>query len=291
MNIYAKKATRTILHFMGYELHRIERINCKRQSESLADEKLYSQYSSESLSGKRFYNLGAGNFHHQYWNNIDYSTDWYSDSQQYPFINYNLTDLKELPLPSESAELFYTSHTIEHVPDEAVLNVFGDCYRVLKKAGGIRIMCPDAKLMYDTLRRNDLYFWDFRFEHEDFKEKAENATVYDFFVREVATERCVYSSLPNNQLKSDEIKELFLKYSYEEFLDILTKPCKFDSIKPGYHINWWDENKIISFLKRSGFTSVYKSRYQQSIFPPLRNAKYFDKTFNNISLYIDAIKD
>ena len=44
------------------------------------DIKLYKNLYSESiLDNKPFFNIGAGNFYHPYWTNVDYSSDHYKN--------------------------------------------------------------------------------------------------------------------------------------------------------------------------------------------------------------------
>jgi len=78
----------------------------------------YDNFPSESLTSRRFYNIGSGAFYHPYWTNIDYESEYYTPSQKNPFINYNLMKLEPLPIESNTAEIVYSSHTIEHVTDK-----------------------------------------------------------------------------------------------------------------------------------------------------------------------------
>lgn len=44
-----------------------------------------------------------------------------------------------------SVELIYTSHTIEHMKDNSVINLFEEFYRVLKPGGYLRVVAPNAE--------------------------------------------------------------------------------------------------------------------------------------------------
>jgi len=47
--------------------------------------------------------------------------------------------VKELPIENDSAEVVYSSHTVEHITDEAAQKMFNESYRILKKGGILRI--------------------------------------------------------------------------------------------------------------------------------------------------------
>lgn len=86
-----------------------------------------SLFDSATLAGKPFYNVGSGSFYHPMWTNIDYVSNWYSGVQQ-NVVHHDLMSERPLPIESNSAQIIYTSHTIEHVKERAVLYFFqGRC--------------------------------------------------------------------------------------------------------------------------------------------------------------------
>ena len=133
-----KSVASTAMARLGYEV---------RRREPAADDALYEDYPRELLRRRAFINIGAGSFSHPHWTNLDYSSDWYGEVQGHGFVPYDLTSLAPLPLANQSIQLAYTSHTIEHVPNSAAENLFPECHRVLVPGGGLRITCPDARLL------------------------------------------------------------------------------------------------------------------------------------------------
>ena len=99
------------------------------------DLSVYDNFPEESLLKRRFYNIGAGSFGHPYWTNVDYTSEHYKEAQKNTFLHYDLMELKPLPIEDNVAELVYSSHTIEHVSDEAVRNMLSESYRILKPGG------------------------------------------------------------------------------------------------------------------------------------------------------------
>ncbi len=283
-----KKIVKKGINLLGYEIKKIDRV-------SKSDKYLYREYPARSLDKKYFLNIGAGDFFHKYWTNVDYASKWYSKQQKTSFINYNIMSKKPLPLQNDSIELVYSSHVIEHVTDNAVENLFSEIYRVLKHDGGVRITCPDSLLFYHTLVNKDLAFWNWR--HTWFTGRLSSGvsditevTLYDYIVREVATPRCRFYRYKKDPIEPREVENIFTTASYSDFYNHLTGKLEFDPEAPGDHINWWDETKIINCLQKAGFKNVYSSRAKESLFAPLRNGYKFDTTAPHMSLYIEAKK-
>jgi len=70
----------------------------------------------------------------------------------------------------------------------------------------------------------------------------------------------------------------------------LTENIEFNINYPGDHLSWWNADKLVEYLKQSGFSVVYKSHYGQSHSYFMRDLNYFDLTYPQISLYVEAIK-
>jgi hypothetical protein len=112
-----------LLARLGYEVHKIQTKN------DLAI--YYALFNCDDVVNRRFYNVGAGLFRHPVWTNVDYYSNWYQGN---PIdMNFDLFELKPLPIESKSASIVYSSHTIEHITDEAAQNLFDEAYRILKK--------------------------------------------------------------------------------------------------------------------------------------------------------------
>lgn len=259
----------------------------------------YNSYPIESIIYKKFYNIGAGQFYHKFWTNIDYDSDHYKKKQKKNYINYDLMKLDPLPIDTETAELIYSSHTIEHVSDEAVRNLLKESYRILKTGGGIRLTAPDAFLEYRAYQRQDISYWYWvdQFSRKGSWEKQymiplSKASIHQLFLHHFASQLCEIDidQSPKKKYSDFEISRYFKENTNIEALDFFTKQCKFNPRYPGKHINWWTHDKLIKFLQEAGFQSIYSSGYGQSIFAPLRDTRYFDNTHPMISLYVEAYK-
>lgn len=271
-----KLAMQKIANKIGYTIAKIKK----------PDLSLYNEYPRESLLGKRFYNIGAGSFRHPYWTNVDYSTEHYSLIQNgSEFIHYDLMELSPLPIPDNFAELIYSSHTIEHVSDDAVINMLRESYRALKPGGAIRLTTPDADLGFKAFMRNDLSYWHWWYPFK-------NPSIPQYFLHHYASQLCEIDpdESPQKKYSDSEIISIFHNDPKVETIDFFTRQCKYNPQYPGSHINWWTGDKLIKFLIRAGFSAPYRSGWGQSVFRPLREVALFDNTFPSMSLYVEAVK-
>jgi predicted SAM-dependent methyltransferase len=85
----------------------------------------------------RFLNLGCGTRTHPAWTNVDFK------ARVEGVIEHDL--LKGLPFADESFDAVYHSHLLEHLPKLYAPKFLKECFRVLKKAGIIRVAVPDLE--------------------------------------------------------------------------------------------------------------------------------------------------
>lgn len=256
-----------------------------------------SLFNKTILSKKPFYNIGAGSFRHPHWTNIDYDNNWYNEVQE-DFLHFDLMQKQPLPIENSTALLIYTSHTIEHITDDSVLNLFHEANRVLTKGGIFRITCPDAEADFRAMLTNDIlwYYWDEvyvnpgSYEHI-FHNPATSVPIEERWLHHFASQLAPNDkTLSRIKYNSKEIKKIVDELGFEGALDYFTTKCEFNPERPGNHISWWSSNKIMSFLQEAGFKTTYRSGYGQSASPILRNTFLFDSTHPKMSVYVEAIK-
>lgn len=80
--------------------------------------------------------LGSGRWRSEGWVTVDI------DPAKHPNLVW---DLRELPYPFETrtADLIFTSHTVEHLSYRQAGAFFQECYRILKPEGALRVTVPD----------------------------------------------------------------------------------------------------------------------------------------------------
>jgi SAM-dependent methyltransferase len=302
------KLVRKLLSSLGY---RLERISLPEGDlwggNPLEDVDMYRRlYPTESVQGKRFFNVGAGAFRHPAWTNIDMKSEWYGSVQHANaggFLEYDLLALAPLPVETDSAELLYSSHTLEHIPDGAAFNLLREAHRVLKPGGVIRLTMPDIDLFYDALRRNDVDFWYQRHTYsiETFWRRVglrgpmSQFSIEQSFVDMICTGASQMASeetgLPR-RITDEEIRSHLASDSPEQLFEFVASQRVNSRQKnqPGFHMNWWNYRKLHAGLKEAGFTDIIRSGYGQSRCPVLRNTRFFDSTHPKHSIYVEARK-
>lgn len=215
-------------------------------------------------------------------------------------INFDLFSLEPLPIEDASAEIVYTSHTIEHINDEASQNMFNEAFRVLKKDAIFRLTTPDVDLYYKAFRNNDndFYWW---IDLYSTKEVCNKAGIYPFnqfslaqiFLFSFATHTSqIVKDTTVQKINDNDIDKIFTDLKYHDALNYFISKCTIEAQRkfPGYHMNWWNWTKAEKMLKNTGFKEVYKSGFGQSVAPIMRNTVLFDKQDPKDSLYVEAIK-
>ena len=231
------KAIRSTLSAIGLEINRA-------QDRLKLD--AYHDYHSDELQNKPFYNIGAGSFFHPYWTNIDYVSNWYKGIQK-NVIHHDLMSCEPLPIETNQAKIIYTSHTIEHISDDAVRVLFAEAYRVLENGGVFRITTgPDAETDYRALINGDedWFYWDRwyskkgSYEHI-FSSPAHSVPLSERWLHHVASQLAKNDISPSEHKLSDsEIWSAIDKYGFPDVLDYFCGLCKFQSDRPGNHISW-----------------------------------------------------
>lgn len=269
-----------------------------------SDLKIYKDhYTEDSLNNRRFYNIGAGAFYHPYWTNIDYFSDWYSGYQKYTEkgIQHDLFSLKPIPVDTATAEIVYSSHTVEHINDEAAFYMFKEAYRMLKEGGIFRLTMPNIDLEYRAYCNEDVhyFYWIDNFSDPQTIEKIKinipmnQASISQIFLYHFASSiSTIHADGASERIDDEKLKTIFKEMPYTQALDYCSKQCPIEIQKrhPGNHMNWWNKDKTIRMLKKAGFKDIYSSGYGQSHNRILRDTSLFDNTHPKISLYIESVR-
>lgn len=261
----------------------------------------HKYYDSESIKEKNFYNIGAGTFRHKYWKNIDLASDWYNESQiGSDMINYDLFSLKPLPIADSSAEVVYTSHTVEHINNKAAQNMFNEAHRILKPGGIFRITTPDIDLYYKACFNNDedFFWWTELFSSDEVCKKIniypfKNYSLVQRFLFSFSTHTSlIVKDTTIEKFSDEEIITIFKKNTYEDAFNIIISRCTIEIQRQyfGYHMNWWNWIKTKKMLEQAGFSEIYKSGFGQSVSPVMRDTILFDKQDPKESLYVEAVR-
>lgn len=255
--------------------------------ESGFQEGLYP-YSSRPVT-PRYVNIGAGDFFHPFWHNLDMPNAYYENSLRgKEYIIHDLTSDQPLPFESHSLHVVYCSHVIEHLSDMNVKSLFSEIFRCLGQGGYFRATCPDTDLYFRAYRENDYSFWKYPNAYG-----RDDNTIEQKFLGHFAT-RLTSAHPDRSSLKvlDDEIRSVFQSLPVEEALDYFISKLPTETVQRYHadHVNWFNLSKLTRMLRYAGFTDVYESRFLQSRCAQLRDPKLFDRTCPELSLYIECRK-
>lgn len=274
-----KKIIRNSLLKFGYEIKKINKYQKKFKKLELKNKK------------ETNLNIGSGGIDLPNFINLDYSSDWYKNSQnKHKFIEYNIIK-DDLPFEESTIDNIYISHVVEHLEDEHVKKLIKNCIKVLKKNHTLRIATPDSKFLYDATE-NKNNFWDWRHQRlYKMKYIPEKLDSINFLVREVSTPK-LKDSIENLSIYKKEFAQ-----GYENFMNFICKNNYFDEHNAGYHINWWSFKKFVKifrFLEEGDKDlvpgKIILSKPGGSVSKSMRN-KYFDTQVPFITLYVEYIKN
>lgn len=130
-----KSFSRRILHAVG-EPFRVTAFSVQRDRELKSRTRIISRY-LDALGEKKLH-LGCGRNIMPGWLNTDIYTTQGSDVC---FVDATVP----LPFNDQSFNYAYTEHMIEHIPYESGLFLIGECFRVLKPGGVLRVATPNLQ--------------------------------------------------------------------------------------------------------------------------------------------------
>lgn len=290
MKKYLKKNVKSILNSLGYEM---------KISKKQKDINLYLHlYGKESVLNKRFYNInGGGHFefggglNHPCWTNVDVLR---SGSKVFDNdIAHDLLELAPLPIESDSAELVHSQYTIEHITDNAARIMFKEVNRILKSKGVFRIVAPNNELDFIAYNNDDIsyFYWRNFFNYKIPLSQASFEQV--FLIHFAATASIIHNDGVNNPIDDYEFKKIFSENTFEDAMNICTSRCSVEKQKINRynHINWWTHKKLKTLLKEAGFATTYILSPGQSSTQVMRNRSYFDRHWNDVALFMEAVKE
>lgn len=237
------------------------------------------------------YNIGAGSFSQPGWINVDLPSEHYSRVQRPGFIAHDLTTLADLPIETGSAEAVYCSHTLEHVPNDAVAKTLSEAYRILAPGGFLRLIVPDIELAHRNWLLGDREFFQPRLICTGHEGPPLDASCTQLFLHHFASQLTEIDADETalKKLADAEVEAIFRELEPAAALDHIAGFARFNHARPENHVNWFDDAKLIRMAREAGFETVYRSGVGQSCFAPMRDVRVFDPHFS-ISLYVEAIR-
>lgn len=234
----------------------------------------------------RFLNIGAGDFFHPYWHNLDIPNSFYEKrGQENIHIEYDLASMSSFPVDQETLEIAYMSHVSEHLSDAANHFVYTSIFKALRSGGVFRVTCPDAGLLYTAAMQRDEYIW---MHPSPWGTSLGN--IEQRFLEYICTELTRDGlGRPAVVIPTGDLAGI-LRSGLSPALNRLVSLAPNRFVRPEYHVTWFDVEKMCLFLRQAGFRNVTVSKYGQSSDVRLRDTVLFDNTCPYLSLFVEAVK-
>ena len=150
-------------------------------------------------------NIGGGEWQRKEWENLDI------------IFNYKLENELLKPFKSNSIDLIYTSHCIEHIKFKFTSLLLKDAYRVLKKGGVFRIVVPDVdKLLHlYNINKNSK---DFKFYSNGFRSKYTlKESILELFGFNIVSKKFLDNSMHMSFYNISSLKLLLIASGFNQF--------------------------------------------------------------------------
>jgi predicted SAM-dependent methyltransferase len=277
-----KQLIRRALKRMGYRITAV--------SDAYGPELYRAYFPSESISRKAFYNFGAGNWRHPVWTNVDYHSPYYSYAEGLIDIKWDIASLEPFPVADASAELVYSSHTVEHLLPLHVDHMLREAARILKPGGVCRVTTPNIELCWQAYKRGDVDFG----RHYGAEAPRDRSALPYWLVNEAASQLVQgFEGYRPRFTDMAELKALLdAAPSMEEALDKFSSMIDFSLQRKiaGHHVSWWTNAKLCAAMQRVGFSQTIVSIAGGSVVPVMRDQEYFDTVNSTCSLFVEGIK-
>lgn len=224
-------------------------------------------------------NIGGGCYMRRHWKVMDYVSKHYPYPRGCIDYPYDLTSNQPFPFYNDSVNFFFSSHTIEHIPQEFCQNIFNEIYRCLKPGGSARLSTPDFDLAYEAYGDHSKIF-----PAVHYTEKTLESKFLHYF-----------AGVLRHKISPEIVQEKYKSLSKEDFANYFTNqiPRSYLQTHAGNHYNWWTYDKLSEMLKIAGFSNIYRSQTQKSKFDEFKGEgrnSGFDSTHPNLSLYVECVK-
>jgi SAM-dependent methyltransferase len=236
-----------------------------------------------------YINIGAGYRIHPMWHALENPRPDYRKSRDAD-IAFDLTSGEKWPVPSDTVELLFTSHTIEHLNDQFNADMFREAYRTLKPGGLFRITCPNVDLYVDAYERRDEHFFRYLMKTRPgapLPYSMEQVLLFAF----AGPLSSIHKESNLTRATDDEVRLAHATMPRDQFLDSFTSRIAVDVVRrfPKEHKTWLTPAKLIRMLNDAGF-EAWECAHGQSKSHLMRNVEYFDIPHPSVSLYVEARK-
>lgn len=245
----------------------------------------------QNYTDTKYLNVGGGKFIRDDWRVLDYHTDWYDYSEMFIDYNINLEDGMEWPIDDNEFSLVFSSHTLEHLSDEAIEKTLSEMHRILEPGGLVRLNVPDVDIFKRKYENEDkAWFINKRNRNQPDKLSSPEFHMEEYFVSTFASHLTNTRNHHTNQHcvdfsdVRDDYDELPEFEFYQKYSNMIEDEWQNES--PGSHRNWFNEERLTRLLSNAGFNNISQKRCQVSTVLEFTNEEFNKRPY--MSIFVEA---
>jgi hypothetical protein len=248
---------------------------------------------SRSFDFKKYYkkskirvNLGAGPyFICNDWISIDLGTKSNPSKnyfvKNFTYKNLDLNNFEGFEI--KKIDVCYASHFLEHLNEKQLKLLLVNLRKLFNQNGVFRIVVPDADLIIDRLKNNDLeYFLPIKPALSKYNIKFTKINIFYFLLN-------LSALLGFEDMDIDE--NMLNRHSSHKLISLLNKnsASRKNNSDGSLHLIALNYEALRNYLRNAGFKNVYRSAFMQSRVGEMRETPIFDGTHPWLSLYVEAV--
>ncbi len=217
--------------------------------------------------------------------------DWITIDIDGADFNYDIREHQPFPFADNSIKLIYSSHMVEHLPEETCEYFFKEAYRLLDNGGLFRLEAPDAERLVEEYKKGNEAFFVSMLSKKEKQAYGKTLFCHDVLVGQLS---CFIENDVHVPVKIPKVKvdEQVNKLSPVEFADWCVSLQTPQQKRSGGHIHTIYFAKLEKLLQTVGFTQIVKTTAGQST-QPLMGAKLpgIERGHRDyFSIYVEAVK-
>jgi len=176
----------------------------------------------------RFLNIGCGK-------NVGLGEDWLNIDGFNPKADLLCDAARKLPFADNRFEGVFSEHVFEHFTPGQAKTFLGECQRILKPDGVIRIIVPDGELYVKQFHADRKWMIESRWNrfrtpmevmNEVFRQGYEHQYTYDYETLALHLQDAGYADIRRESLKAGAIPELLIEQDWRDFESLYVEARK-----------------------------------------------------------------
>jgi SAM-dependent methyltransferase len=211
-------------------------------------------------------------------------------------FNIDFGSLAPFPFEADTQDVIYSSHCIEHIPNETILYWLRESYRILKPGGYIRLEAPDTEKIIAAYKNNDQNFLKY-FSDKNRVALVEKRGFPDIYgedhVAVLGFLSCYQENIPGHIpviAEKNEVDSRLRSLSLEEFCQWSVALQTEEQKSSRGHCNPIYYEKVHQLLSKIGFRDIKKMSNRETEIPKVNISGIERRGRSFYSLYVEAKK-